>query len=150
MCCRLLGIREIQKPMGEWCPHCAIGKGCKIYEERPPSCADYQCIWLQSQATDNPMPLHTRPDKSKVVLTQQEDKVVSAHQDPGYPAAYEQGDIFKLLKAIVAYDDMKVVISTSHPNKKILLERGRTLASVERRHIEVTDPDETGTQYLKG
>src|SRR5436305_14221849 len=37
LCCKLLSITELEKPIGKWCPHCEIGKGCKIYDCRPQS-----------------------------------------------------------------------------------------------------------------
>jgi hypothetical protein len=43
MCCKVLGITELQKPVGKWCPHCDIGKGCKIYESRPKN-AEYSIV----------------------------------------------------------------------------------------------------------
>ncbi len=64
MCCRLPGVVELSKPAGEWCKHCAIGKGCTIYEERPSSCKFFECLWL----TDERMPEDLRPDKSKVIF----------------------------------------------------------------------------------
>lgn len=32
----------------EWCQHCDIGKGCKIYEQRPVECRDFTCGWLNN------------------------------------------------------------------------------------------------------
>ncbi len=46
MCCKTHGVIELQKPAGQWCGNCKIGKGCNIYEERPGSCHDFVCAWL--------------------------------------------------------------------------------------------------------
>jgi len=40
-------IRSLDKPAGKWCDHCAIGSGCKIYEERPQDCRDFHCGYLR-------------------------------------------------------------------------------------------------------
>jgi hypothetical protein len=46
MCCKVLGIAALQKPVQEWCSHCTIGKGCRIYETRPAECARFYCSYL--------------------------------------------------------------------------------------------------------
>lgn len=45
-CCKTHQIEELQKPANQWCAHCVVGKGCGVYEERPPSCRDYACVWI--------------------------------------------------------------------------------------------------------
>ena len=52
MCCRIMGVADMEpepKPAHVWCKHCEIGKGCKIYESRPPSCREFNCMWLQDE-----------------------------------------------------------------------------------------------------
>ena len=36
-CCKILKIRELNKPANTWCKHCNIGVGCGIYDSRPES-----------------------------------------------------------------------------------------------------------------
>ena len=45
MCCKLYSIHEPKdfKKDYEWCKHCEVGVGCKIYESRPKHCKDFQC-----------------------------------------------------------------------------------------------------------
>jgi hypothetical protein len=62
LCCKTHGIIEIKKPAGEWCSHCEINKGCKIYKGRPRSCKVFQCAWLMGFG----MP-EARPDKTQIV-----------------------------------------------------------------------------------
>jgi hypothetical protein len=64
LCCKVMTIQELAKPAGQWCPHCAIGKGCGIYEDRPESCRLFKCVWL----VDPTMPDELKPEKSKVVV----------------------------------------------------------------------------------
>jgi uncharacterized protein len=45
LCCSLLGIVELQKPVFTICRHCVIGKGCKIYEVKPQTCTDFLCSY---------------------------------------------------------------------------------------------------------
>lgn len=46
-----------------WCEHCAIGIGCKIYENRPIGCREFKCGWLTGLAADD-----ERPDRTHVVM----------------------------------------------------------------------------------
>jgi len=61
-CCKTHGVYELSKDAGIWCPHCEIGKGCKIYSERPTACQEFKCAWLIGVGA----PKH-RPDKTKIV-----------------------------------------------------------------------------------
>ncbi len=62
-CCKSLAVMELKKPPKKWCPHCDIGKGCKIYAERPISCREYRCEWLKGFGDET-----ARPDHTKVIL----------------------------------------------------------------------------------
>ena len=30
LCCKLVHVHEIEKPIGKWCPHCSLGKGVRF------------------------------------------------------------------------------------------------------------------------
>lgn len=64
LCCRLLNIDkpEIQKQSGALCIHCS-GKGCAIYDSRPPVCRGWYCAWRTVDIFDESW----RPDKSGVL-----------------------------------------------------------------------------------
>lgn len=64
MCCKLHHIAELQKPVGVWCPHVVLGKGCAIYGERPDSCRTFFCLWMQ----DAGLGPEWKPDRAKFVL----------------------------------------------------------------------------------
>jgi len=55
--------------------------GCTIYEDRPPICRDFQCLWLQ----DLQMPGWMKPEFSKVIMYQRtyEDIEGDVHE-PGW------------------------------------------------------------------
>lgn len=66
MCCKVMHVPELEKPAGTWCPHCDIGEGCGIYDERPKPCRDFECLWLQD---DGRVLLDAdRPDRIGVVF----------------------------------------------------------------------------------
>ena len=91
-CCRVYSISEIGKPAGQWCEHCAVGKGCKIYEKRPWKCVEFECLWLHSQhgGFGNPMPDEMRPDRCKVVFSPLDDTFIALCM-PGSPDAWRKG-----------------------------------------------------------
>lgn len=105
MCCKIMGVQELSKPEDTWCSACAKGKGCTIYESRPHSCREFECLWLWTQKqnlTDEgfePLDESMRPDRSKVVLDFTTDMTTMlAHVDPGYPNAYREGEMGNFLK----------------------------------------------------
>ncbi len=84
LCCKVLGIAEINKPRNTWCPHCDKVKGCRIYDTpaKPKECTTYNCAWLGTQSLEDPtlrMPERFRPDRTKVVI--------DVHEHPNYRAA---------------------------------------------------------------
>jgi hypothetical protein len=62
-CCKTHYIEELQKPQGQWCIHCSVGVGCKIYDRRPEECRRYACEWLKGSGFES-----ERPDKIGVVV----------------------------------------------------------------------------------
>lgn len=62
-CCFTHAVTAIQKPNSEWCPHCEIGAGCRIYPNRPEQCGEFSCLWLQGWGD-----VQDRPDRLKVVM----------------------------------------------------------------------------------
>jgi hypothetical protein len=52
LCCKIMGIKEIDKPPGVWCGHCSPARGCAIYESRPQECRKFVCGWLHSPGLD--------------------------------------------------------------------------------------------------
>ena len=58
------------KPSHQPCRHCSAN-GCCLHKSRryPQVCRTFECWWLASQTTDEPMPPEMRPDRSGVILT---------------------------------------------------------------------------------
>jgi hypothetical protein len=88
LCCKVVPCEtaEFTKPIGEWCKHCKIGKGCAIYAARPGACRTWSCQWL----IDSTIPEHWYPAKSKMVLQPpiEEPGILQVHVDPGAPARW--------------------------------------------------------------
>ena len=45
LCCKLPPVPALKKEANEWCKHCDIGVGCKIYKDRPLDCQAFECFW---------------------------------------------------------------------------------------------------------
>lgn len=94
-----MGIVELEKPAGRWCPHCAPGRGCKIYDQRPESCRIFSCTWL----TTPMVPEALKPDRTKVVLgLDMGGSRLVAHIDPDAPLAWRKEPMFSFLKTQAA------------------------------------------------
>ena len=96
MCCKVMGIKEIDKPSGQWCPHCLPGRGCAIYSDRPSECRTFNCDWLQAEALGP----EWKPEKSKIVLVSRYGRLV-AYVDPATPAAWKKSPYYERLLALM-------------------------------------------------
>jgi hypothetical protein len=69
MCCRILEVRTLEKPVDTRCLHQCLA-GCGIYQEKPSECSTYECLWLQSQGDNvlDPFPETWRPDRLGIVI----------------------------------------------------------------------------------
>jgi hypothetical protein len=97
LCCKLLAVEELAKPMGQWCVH--LRSGCGIYGTRPQACRTFECVWLM----DPQMPHRFRPDQTRVVLDQDpEGTRLIARCDPANPGAWRRNPMYAALKAYAA------------------------------------------------
>lgn len=143
MCCKLLGVGELKKRANDWCTHCNIGKGCSIYEQRPPTCQEFACLYRFAQKA----PLALRPDKSKVVLAPSTNpNVICAHVDPGTPDAWKKEPVHSQIKEF-AEAGFLVVISHGDTLEKVTLKRIGP-GVVGKRTVTMTPPDENGMQWF--
>jgi len=85
LCCKVMAIEQLAKPISSWCPHCRPGRGCLIYANRPAECRTFSCLWL----VDDKLDQHWKPSKSKLVLTTSEDGI-EVRCDPGFPDAWRK------------------------------------------------------------
>lgn len=85
MCCKLMEITELAKPIGEWCPNVRKGSGCAIYADRPPSCAAFSCGWLIWPDAGQ----HWFPLTSKMVIVIEDAERMAIHVDQTTPNAWK-------------------------------------------------------------
>lgn len=78
MCCNLLHIPWMDSPAGDWCKHCDVGKGCKIYNKAPTKCLAFRCAYNQMEKAS----VNLRPDKCGIIFEKIEDKIFIGTVNP--------------------------------------------------------------------
>ena len=117
LCCKLLRISEIKKPPGRSCDHAKCGKGWAIYDNRPQSCRDFNCLWLQGA-----WPEALKPNKTKVVPGTTADRSsVILYVDSDTPSAYRSPEMIKVLDKLLNAGPVFVVLRKS----RMMLEKKR-------------------------
>ena len=91
VCCTALGVSEFEKPPRTACIY-EKDKSCSVYKDRPQSCRDYECLWLQGA-----MPAYARPDRFGVLFDAHPEgtAVVAREIEPG---AFERSTVDDLMK----------------------------------------------------
>jgi len=120
LCCKVLGIPELEKPKDVWCPNFSAGAGCRIYADRPPSCRNFACQWL----TDLTMGPEWKPSVSKLVLDSKP-RLLAVHADPAVSKPWRVEPYNAVLKRLAAQG----------------LTRGTIVLVIERRRSIVILPD---------
>lgn len=93
LCCKLLRIRELDKPPGVWCQHCSIGVGCTIYDQRPSACERFFCAYRLSPELDE----HWRPAASQIMVRFDERRI-SVFVDAANARAWRQEPFYSEIK----------------------------------------------------
>jgi len=95
LCCKVIGVKALEKPMGVWCQHCAPKGGCAIYAERPDECRNFDCGYLLEPSLGP----EWKPSESKIVLlTELEGRRIVAHVDTQRPDAWKREPFYSTLK----------------------------------------------------
>lgn len=71
VCCTIMNVEELSKPAQVPCEH--ANKGCEIYETRPQSCRNFQCLWSNNFIEGDE---RRRPDKLGLMFNYGETKEV--------------------------------------------------------------------------
>jgi len=96
MCCKLLSIDALDKPRLQWCVHCDIGAGCKIYGERPVECRTFNCGYLLEANIGD----HWKPANSRMVISllANANRMV-VYVDPDRPDAWRKEPYYSDVKS---------------------------------------------------
>lgn len=137
LCCKLLRIPELDKPVNKWCNLVQLGKppdykrGCSIYETRPESCRVYECAYLTYLQTAEPLPEYCRPDNLHIVFSAAASlKFITAHVDPTYPDAWKTPRTRALIDTFVE-EIRPVLIIISEEQCYLVADRKTTLLTKE-------------------
>ncbi|MCL2714409.1 MAG: YkgJ family cysteine cluster protein [Alphaproteobacteria bacterium] len=57
LCCDILEVTAVDKPIHQLCRHWEPGKGCVIYDQRPQMCRSFACAWWQGHFDEDWFPV---------------------------------------------------------------------------------------------
>lgn len=128
-CCILLPVTEINKPRNVLCEHCEVG--CSIYKDRPQSCVEFNCAYLQA---DN-APESLRPDKCGIMFIKKTDRVFTGYLVPNTKVTdVAKGQIDNFQKqgySVLLFSDKEKVpllkLGNKHKKDEIILEYNESL-----------------------
>jgi hypothetical protein len=105
MCCKLGTIQEVNKPDGQWCQHCSTRTKCDIYATRPAVCADYYCVYMLGDLSED-----WRPTKSKLMVSAMLDGSLTISVDASRPDAWKKEPYFSLIRQWSGQRPVKVFV----------------------------------------
>ena len=103
LCCKLpkIDTPEFSKPATTWCSHCRPGReGCSIYDDRPPICRGFACLWLLHPL----MPDEWKPSICKMVIyfTNDEPSICVIEVDPSVPNRWREEPCHEGIRLLAA------------------------------------------------
>ena len=130
-CCSVLPIQEIQKHAGKECPNCILSAGCSIYRDRPKSCVDFNCNYL-----DEGMPLELRPDKIGIIFERITPTIMLGTRDFKRMNSWNDPQVFNYIKDLLDYGTSVILTSFSTAPKLYFIVDGRTQEEVLKEAME--------------
>ena len=141
MCCKLLGIVELDKPQQTVCPNCDIGERCVVYPSRPPSCRNFYCAYLVTEL----VPDYWKPATSKMVLEiDVSTHRISVHVDAARKEAWKREPYYSDIKRwatnnalqngwIMVYQGLDAIVVSANRDQNIgRIDPGQMISVVER------------------
>ena len=145
MCCMVLGIGELDKPKGVWCPHCSTRRSCDTYETRPEECRTFNCGYLTNPNVGE----EWKPTKSKLILvSDMGGNRLTVQVHPSRPDAWRKEPYYSALKnwaRKVAPQFGQVIARVGSHTTMILPDRDVDLGDVDADHFVVTAERDTPT-----
>ena len=126
LCCDIPKIKELKKPAWKLCSNYDVKcKNCKIWNDRPEECRNFECAYYQSQNAN----LATRPDKCGVMFEMLSPRIFLGSLHPDYALNdVVKGQIEAFMKqgysVVFSQKDkkLKYYISNFHNNESIFNE----------------------------
>ena len=158
LCCKLLEIAELEKPVNRWCDLCDVGKGCRAYDDRPLSCRSFHCGYLVLPQLDGAWyPAAARlvvcvdPDVKKIFIAVNPDRPLAWRREPFYSriklwardAAQARGQVIVCLgqKQIVVLPDREVDLGIVEADEIVVTEQHPSSRGIEMRAFKMKRSD---------
>lgn len=104
LCCKVLGVPDIQKPRNMVCWWTTVHGGCSRHGEKKTApeleaCDTFKCLWLHTQENPDPelrQPMILRPDRTHVMMGPRDpenEALIYVHVDPKHPNAWKHPNV---------------------------------------------------------
>lgn len=122
LCCTLCVVVELDKAAGTECIHCS--NNCDIYEDRPQSCRDLKCAYLQMNKVNVAM----RPDNLGVVFEKLDDDLMfgtvnNKHKDFKHMNGQINAFLKEGINTVLSKDGIPLVYHLDNVTPESLLKR---------------------------
>lgn len=95
LCCKVVGVQELNKPIGTWCSHAKRQNGRAVYDARPASCRIFRCQWPLAEGIGP----ESKPDRAEFALLKSDNgRHLTVFVDPGTPGAWRRSPYYEALK----------------------------------------------------
>lgn len=122
LCCYMLAVHELGKPIHSWCTHCPTKQRCSIYDARPNECRTFNCGWLTSASIGD----EWQPTRCRMLLTAENDgQRLTVVVHPDRPDAWRRQPHYGQLKAWA---------------EAAIQHRGQVVVKIGERYVAIT-PD---------
>lgn len=128
LCCELLPIPEIKKPASVLCSNCTINKGCNIYNNRPKSCKNFDCLYLQSDDMD----ISLRPNECGVMFEKVTTKIYFGTESSKNAGSWKDLNVFNYIKSLNDEGITVVISSFTNTPTEFFLAEGHKKEMVEK------------------
>jgi len=123
LCCTLLEVPELNKPINKNCIYCKLN--CLIYNNRPISCRNFKCAWLEYNLS-----IELKPNICHIIFEKLPvNPIFIALVDPKYPDSWKDRLILKLINEMVQ-TNYAVVIRNNYKLEQFFIPRGQTKENV--------------------
>lgn len=126
-CCTMFPIASIGKPANARCPHC--DSGCLIYEDKPLTCTEYECAYLQVTG----IPESLRPDRCGVIFTKRTDRIFSGVLVSGGTVTDEAK---QQIQAFIRQGFSVILLSVKKPKPHVILASGHAADTIVKEYEE--------------
>ena len=131
LCCKLIDVPAVEKPMGQWCRHCKPGSGCTIHDTRPDQCRTYDCLWRAGTFLGP----EWKPDRARFVLTvDPATQFLLIQVDPALPTAWRKEPYYSQIRkwAVTGLGNgRQVVVFNNRAATVILPDKDVPLGTIE-------------------